>query len=383
MIAAPIEGIVVILPPAEETVSYAKLTLAELARRIASQGDAEALHELHQRTPFYLNGNSPIGVVGLIDHLRRQVLEQGNPNADRAYDLTMDKFSCLAGKEARAAGRKGTDCRRYFEAYATHLNNSRKEWEHKTELEREMFQAKALQSLVRRHYGLALRECQRASHMTRFVWHLPNGALPVLMPRSISGRARRRWLEANIPDADPGKPDEQLRVQAIIDDTIGQPRFSPFVPGLPVDTDASFLAPVPIPGEDVFRVSVEGLADCVAREKATRIAEQRPAIQAMGPAKLQEMIRSIFDGLAESGYSLAAVAVQYGVSKPTLSRFAGIRWHSATSADSWVPDLWRNTAKVIGSDPEFVEAAQRAGVWRQIEEAAELTMASTSPVTDL
>jgi hypothetical protein len=84
------------------------------------------------------------------------------------------------------------------------------------------------------------------------------------------------------------------------------------------------------------------------------------------------MTRQILDALAEDQYCLAAVAQQYGLSKATLSRFAGIRWDPrGLPKVPRVPDLWRNIAKVVGSNPDFIEAAKRAGVWQSIEKALE------------
>jgi hypothetical protein len=100
----------------------------------------------------------------------------------------------------------------------------------------------------------------------------------------------------------------------------------------------------------------------------------------LGPEKLQAMIRRIFDGLADEQYCLVQVAEQYGLSKATLSRFAGIRWGSGSDPlASPVPDLWRNTAKVIGNDPDLVEAARHAGVWQQIELVTQDQPAPASP----
>ena len=114
------------------------------------------------------------------------------------YDITIDKFSRLDScqetnrDEAACTDRRPrTDCRRYFDAYATHLARQQQAMERMTELEREMYEARALESLVRHHFKLALRECQRTSFMTRFVWRRPTGELVLKMPRSTlwSGQA--------------------------------------------------------------------------------------------------------------------------------------------------------------------------------------------------
>ena len=84
------------------------------------------------------------------------------------------------------------------------------------------------------------------------------------------------------------------------------------------------------------------------------------------------MIMEIFDAVTDQEYHLSATASKFGLSKATLSRFAGIRWGgNGQTIRSTVPDLWRNTAKVLGSDPDFVEATKRAGVWKRVEAVCE------------
>lgn len=356
-------------------IPVAMMTLGQLAEHIAHRGEEEALAELHKRTPFIFNGHGPCRLVEFIDHLRRQAAERNGEHADKAYDLTIDKFSRIVGDgchwrgelESLGTGRTArTDCRWYFAAYVRFLGRKQQTLDRMTGLEKEMFEAKSLQLLIRRHYQLSLHECCRSAFMTRYVWRLPDGDLTVLMPRSISGRARRRWLQTNVGEVDLQRPDEQARVQAIIDAQIGQLQFfqSSGDEHWPSKTS-------PIPGEETFMVSVEGLADTVAKEKAGNICEQRRAIQVLGAVRLEEMIRQNFDQLADDAYQLKEVAWQYGISEATLSRFAGVRWARNNRMGSAVPDLWRNTAKVIGSDPNFVEAAKSAGVWKQIEQANE------------
>jgi hypothetical protein len=357
---------------AEGQSSCAAMSLHELARRVAEFGDATALSELHQRTTFLINGTQLVCLVMFVDYLHRQAFDHGNGYADRAYDLTIDKFSRLDDPSPHKLGDAGPtyftgiagpDCQHYFKAFVRYLDRKQSVLARMSALEREVFEAKALQMLVRRHFFLSLREAQRTAFMTRYVWHLPAGNLTLLMPRSLVGRARRRWLEAHVPDADPTRSGEQMRVQAIIDARVGQSQIGAF------GQEHLWMRPAPIPGTDVFSVSADGLADAVAKEKTASLQDQRPAIRALGPVKLQTMIHQIFDDLADQRYCLADVAKQYGLSKATLSRFAGTRWdHGGGHMINAMPDLWLNTARVIGSDPDFVDAAKRAGIWQQIKQ---------------
>jgi hypothetical protein len=170
---------------------------------------------------------------------------------------------------------------------------------------------------------------------------------------------------------DPGRDGEQARVQGIVDAQIGQPHPFALADERRTAVAPAVSAPSPVPGEDLMDVSVDGIAETVATEKADLIHEQRPAIRALGPATLSSMIKEIFEALADGEYRLSALASKYGLSKATLSRFAGVRWDgNRRMMLAAMPDLWRNTAKVLGSDADFVEAAKRAGVWREVEAAA-------------
>lgn len=353
---------------------YRLLNLPSLAKRIASAADHDALAEIHDRSLFHVGSHHPMQLVRFVDFLRRTSGDDASLRASRAYDLTVDKFSRLP---KALSVEKGIDCRRYYSAYLAYVQSIREDLLGATALEREMLEARAFQTLVRRHFRLSLRECERSAFMTRYTWQLPNGALTLLMPRSIGGKARRQWLESNVPNVDPERPGERGRAQTIIDQKIGAQHTLTFDEARGIVNASSTMAPLPVPGEDLFCISLEGLAETVAAEKVDAIEDQRPAICAVGPTGLYTMIRQIFADLSCGSYHLSKVAATYGVSKATLSRFAGIRWAAKRDREmSAMPDLWRNTAKVLGSDPSFVEAAKAAGVWRRVEEVCTGTCTS-------
>jgi len=67
-----------------------------------------------------------------------------------------------------------------------------------------------------------------------------------------------------------------------------------------------------------------------------------------------------------------ALAKKFGLSSATFSRFASIRWSEGENLRfSNVPDLWSNTAGVLAANPDFVEAAGRAGVLAKIRQITE------------
>ena len=110
------------------------------------------------------------------------------------------------------------------------------------------------------------------------------------------------------------------------------------------------------------------LAEVVADEKADNILRQRPAIQALGRAALKRLVRRILDDLADGQYEERPIAESFGISTPTLSRFAGHRWHC--DADTPPPDLWTNIAQTVAGHRAFVEIAKEAGVWPRLQDLA-------------
>ena len=116
-------------------------------------------------------------------------------------------------------------------------------------------------------------------------------------------------------------------------------------------------------------INKEGLSKTIACEKAENIAQQRPAIRMLGEEKLKKLICTIFDRLIHGDYMEKELAVDFGLSQATMSRFSGRRWnnHYDETQEAFVPDLWRNTAQTLARHSDFVAAAQRAGVWKRVQ----------------
>ena len=64
-------------------------------------------------------------------------------------------------------------------------------------------------------------------------------------------------------------------------------------------------------------------------------------------------------------YEEKRLADAFGISRATFTRFAGSRWKM--DADGRVPDLWANTAQTLAAHAPFMEAAEEAGVWNNVE----------------
>jgi len=217
-----------------------------------------------------------------------------------------------------------------------------------------------------RHFYLSCLDARRRGDRTRtrFAWSVGGGVIYVWLPSRLPGSQRREWLEANIDDPDPERPGEAKRVQAIIDLRLG--RVSILSLGhnthkLPTGRVEEAPLRCLLEGE----VTARGLAETVAGEKVNNLEGQRKAIRALGGPKLHRLILRVFEDLSRECYRDSELAIAFGISKATLSRFAGSRWQ--TNSKSVVPDLWANTAKVLAHHSAFVEMARDAGVWPQIE----------------
>ena len=107
------------------------------------------------------------------------------------------------------------------------------------------------------------------------------------------------------------------------------------------------------------RKFVVSLRECVAREKSEHFEDLRPAIRVLGSKGVYSLVLRIFADINEGAYSLSEVAQNFGLSKASLSRFAGPAWSG--DARQEIPDLWANTAHVLAGNALFSEVVENAG----------------------
>jgi hypothetical protein len=360
---------------------YRGLSLLQLARQMVFKSDEQALHELHQHRPvFHHQAGPPLLLVDYLAAMQedRRAWEWCGRNAvtlEQAADLTLDKFRNLPlpdgnGHASTASKRPGhsdgPDCRHYFRAFLTHVETRITTEGCTNELAREALAARCLQALVLRHFRLSCLECARRNdrRVRRYRWAVDGRTLSLWMPRDMSGNECRAWLAANVADVDPDRPRERARVQALVD---AQLRCAAVVSVDPIKLRHA-LAVAEHASSAAQEVSVRGLASAVAEEKVAGIEYQRDTIRALGKRRLKRLILTIFEELAVDGESDGTIARSFGLKKATYSRYAGSRWNQRP--DGTIPDLWLNTAAVVAAVPEFVEAAQDAGVWAAVERAA-------------
>jgi hypothetical protein len=295
---------------------------------------------------------------------------------DQAYDLTMAKFHDipLDSHHGLSSGSSdGPNCQYYYKAFHDHIAKEFQERPPTSIIDEEVRAADAFQRMVARHFYLSCLECRRraAKLVRRYAWKVNGDQLVLWLPVEMSGSRCRAWLRNNVPDLDLSRPGERDRVQAIVDRLLARRRIFSLDelqetgPHIGVNCTA---APLTYAGE----ISAAGLAHAVAEEKAENIDDQRPAIRALGRDKLKDLICRIFESLAEDRHA-EQIAADFGLSKPTFSRFAGCKWTRDVSETSRMPDLWQNVAHVLVAQEDFVAVARQAGVWDRVCRAAGTT----------
>jgi hypothetical protein len=366
--------------PTAGELQYCNFSLVKLVRKIVDKGDRRALEEFHNnRTLFRYSEGAPLRFSDYLNELRESTARESwlAPNvfevADKAYDLTLDKFNNFPGKKEPVfkaqdetgmnMKRKGADCRLYLDVFLKRAACSFATNPPSSHIEEEARAAKIMQGLVRRHFYLSLLEALRQANpfWSRYNWKIRGRTICIWLPVSIAGRKRREWLEKNIDDPDPLRRGERERIQSIIYKKLVRERFV----GLgeeTVDSNGEEFLPSSNP-DKAFGAS---LAETVAREKAMNINGQRRSIRALGKKRLKHLILSIFKAISCDEYEDGKAARDCGLSKSTFSRFAGSRWLEAKSA---IPDLWRNTAEVLSTHPALKEVAISTGVWKQVQSA--------------
>jgi len=361
----------------QNRIDYGKLTLLQLAKRIVNNNDRCALKELHDnRVIFDEKLKNTIHFAEYVAGFRNSKKAKfwcGGDNLvlDEAYNLTIDKICNIPipVDNDQQPFPQGPDCRHYFKAFIKYAEEELKANPPANAIESEIILAGILLRLIRRHFFLSCLEAKRRAQKLRrrYMWSVNGEIIYLWLPLELSGQRCREWLEANIPDVNPRRPGEKYRVQAIVDRLLTKRTIFHLSE---LDRTGEKLPPskYSVPSMIQEQISVKGLAEAVASEKAENIKQQRPAIRLLGKDKLKQLIRTIFTRLAYADYMEKDIARCFGLSCATFSRFAGTRWKKY--CDDFVisvpPDLWRNTAEVLGGHPDFVIAAQKAGVWKQV-----------------
>ena len=356
---------------------YGQMSLLELSEHIITNGDLNALKELHDNRPLfhYKDGDLLLMANYLIKLKHRDIAKQwcGGDSMvlEKAYDHALAKFLNIPKEyvnECDHTETEGPDCRYYYEAFYNYANARFEAKPPANVIKAELMAANILQRMVIRHFYLSCLECKRQGQdlIRRYGWKVNGRTLYIWLPTEMPGRRCQTWLWGNIPDVDPTRPGERDRVQTIINQLLRKPRI---VPLYEMNGEIKNVPAKQNPLHSIIEeeMSANGLARVVADEKADNIGQQRPAIRHLGEHKLKDLILGVFDGLACGDYEAVSFVAEFGLSKATFSRFAGCKWaNSDDGTANFVPDLWRNTAHILASNSYFIQMAQESGVWKRV-----------------
>ena len=356
---------------------YKGLSLIDLIKKIVEKDDLLALEEFHNnRSLFHFNNGPPLRFTDFLSELRENIFGKKPMGtdvleiADYAYDLTLDKFSNLPGKNRTRSSPKrgndkkkmdkGPDCRLYFRAFLDFAKKSFSANPPQGLIEEEERAAKIMGGLVRRHFYFSRLEAERNNDhfWSRYYWSLKGHKICLWLPVSLKGQKRRKWLEENIDNPDPLRDLERERIQTIINRRLVRESL------VPIDEilNTSSWNTGSISDQDPAFGS--SLANVISEEKANKIKQQRRSIKSLGRKKLKKLVLRIFDDLCHGEFNDGKVAEDFGLSKTTFSRFAGSRWMKSGSI---IPDLWLNTAQVLSTHKDLKGVAIESGVWGQVE----------------
>lgn len=358
------------------------LELLRIAGHADSQREIRTLTT--EKTPFQLATNRWVGLSEYAHYLRecyfsgtRKSVEIHRLDiADRAYDLTLDKFTNVPQESdpdgvVVEIGSKNslstqTDCRRYYRALLRMVDRDLEQTQTSNMAETEMIVASAFQRFVRRHFFFSIREAQRQlnPHASRYTWSTPSGAMVLVMPTSMNGPERRRWLEERFGDIDARDPGAREQVQLVVDNELLRDVVVPLDAVSYELHDSGDL----LSWAAYHEISIVGIAESLAREKSAQFECLRPAIRHLGKDGVYRLVHRVVRETSSGTLSEATLASEFNLSRPALSRFAGTRWRRDTGPGRRrIPDLWRNLARVISHDEKLQEAARSVGVWESVK----------------
>jgi len=369
-----------------ERKSLTRLPTVELVRCIIDHSDRVALNILLEtRRLFHLKDKPPLSLPGFLMELRARLTSMKECHihdlemADCAYDLTLAKYSNLPNPTKRKSNHHsvkgaGIDCRNYYRAFLRSMQWMIDEGKISSQSQEESKASGTLQNMVYMNYLRSRQECLRKTKLSiRYAWQVEGMTYYLWYPSWITSKEFREWLEENVRDVSPGDPEERKRIQSLIDANLGRGYDISFDK---VDFDKNLSRDENLSSVEFYErfIFTGRLADNVAQKKVGEIDSLRPAIKKLGAKKLERLILQIFSALAGGEYQTSRFAEQYGISKASMSRFAGSKWREKIRGSEAVsvPDLWKNTAHILSGNPDFMEMVLTSGTLIQVEEVLRL-----------
>ena len=115
----------------------------------------------------------------------------------------------------------------------------------------------------------------------------------------------------------------------------------------------------------IEKAELQGMRRFVADEKAARINDQPRTIRDLGKRKMRSLVLAVLENWESKEESDADLAREFGLSTPTFSRFVGKNRRGEKAI------LVVNIARIMKSNPDFMEAARHAGFLKRIVKIAE------------
>lgn len=361
----------------------------QLIRRIFKDSDRLALEVfLETRRLFQIRDNPPLLLSEFLSKLRDRIAPPDKHDANDydlaycAYDLTLAKYSNIptpttveSTPDKYAIKGSNTDCRHYYRAFLKKFEEQKKQETIESEVQKEMKAGKLLQALVWKNFLRSKLDCKRDTPFSiRYTWEKDGKNIYVWYPSYMTSKEFKFWLEETIFDINLNNlKKEQRRIQAIIDKRLGKVRqiseeVSEFENILYAKEESSSIE------FKEGRIFTQNLSKFVAKEKAENLVRLRPGIKKLGKTVVMRMILDIFRAIEHDKYEVTQIANKYGVSKATLSRFAGSTWFEKIENNESVvvPDLWKNTAQVLAGNPVFMEMILTSSIVDRFEEILKL-----------
>jgi len=353
------------------------LNLIEL---IVSRSDRDALNELLSNRRLFYSNKRRLLLSEFLWILREGYLKKSvsvalsEDLAEFSYDLTLDKFTNLpqqtktteySKKSNHKLKQRQVDCRNYYGAVLTIMNNWKEKNPNHSAIDEEQTICDVLQRMVVKHFNLSRLEFLRNKREFAicYNWKVEDKVVKLWYPIELDAKVFREWLENEKSDVVVDVKEERDRLQSRIDASFFNNRI------LSIE-DHNVVASNPGHVEVSNNLKVSGLANIVASEKIGHFDRLRPAIRKLGKPTLEQLIIRIFDDLSEEVFEDQVIASDFGLSRSTFSRFAGSHWgdNSESGEKSSIPDLWHNTARVLGSNHVWLEIAEEAGVMRAVKD---------------
>lgn len=313
--------------------------LVELFNHIVDDSDRGAIREFleYRRIFRWADGDKPLSLPEYLYKTWTKWNNQGGRVAtkvfDRAYDLTLDKFTSLPGTGGKGVGARAgddatgpasrVDCRKYYAALLRNIEEDETFCTASGALEQDHVVAVKFQKFVNHHFHLSYLEALRQQmnpFISRYSWCVDGkGTITVWMPKYLKGRERRAWLEKHVDNPDPERLGERERIQDIIDEKLAIPRFVP----IDMQCESGRSSGFPAPNVEADRKMRPNFVAFLAREKALSADLQRPAIRRLGFEKIERLVNIVVPNLVTRERTDEDIAREFGLSKTAQSHFCG------------------------------------------------------------